>query len=703
MKKLLFLLFCLTALMSEKAVADVGDTLSYCGNSTLQTRIGVNNTTTTIYWGIMLPSTQLTGRDSVLSVLVYVASEDTGNYTVTLYQGGTSAPQTQICTQTYHIGSSLTGGYVSCAFTNPVAIVDNQNLWVIVSNTDVLHPAAACTYTGDANSNFLSTDGSNWVHATSDVGLPQSYSWLIKCVTHTSANAAPTVVANGPTMAAVGEQLTFTAMSSTGTTVSWQLNGGTPSTATGNTATATWSTPGTYNVIATATNTNGTSHDTVVLHVFDCPEITTFPYTMGFESTDPVACWTFLDEDEDGYTWDPNVFSISDQAHTGSGCIGSASYINNVGPLSPDNWLISPQIYLPQDNGFTLSFYVGAVDQNYFAEHFGVYISTTGMDPSNFTLLEQYTLTSTTWTQKTINLDAYAGQHVYIAFRHYGVTDEYWMKLDDITITMQQPSTYSVSFVCEGNFAGIVSTSASDNNSLCGQQVNLSSDHTTNIYITCQKFEYYLEALYVNNVNCMDDVQLNSGDIEDVYVYAFQPLESSTIRAVFAGREFTITVSANPQEGGTVTGGGTYHNLDTARLEAHPNTGYVFTKWLDGNTSNPRYVVVSANTTYTAIFQQTSGVATIDDQSATFSVYPNPATNVVSIDLSHVDISRVSASTLNVSIVDISGRTCYTGVVTVDDNGNAVCRLDVSHLPQGSYYVRVQADGIDLVRKLVKN
>ena len=47
MKKSLFLLFCLALLASGRAVADVGDTLSYCGNSALQTRVGVNNTTTT--------------------------------------------------------------------------------------------------------------------------------------------------------------------------------------------------------------------------------------------------------------------------------------------------------------------------------------------------------------------------------------------------------------------------------------------------------------------------------------------------------------------------------------------------------------------------------------------------------------------------------------------------------------------------------
>ncbi len=699
MKKSLLLLFCLTILMSGRAVADVGDTLSYCGNGTIATRIGVNNTTTTVYWGIMLPAAQLTGRDSVLSVLLYVSPSDTGNYTVTLYQGGSTAPQTQVRTQSYYINSAMAGGWVGLALSNPAPIVSGQNLWVIVSNTDVLYPAAACAYVGDPNSNYLSTDGNSWVHATADVGLPQSYSWLIKCVTHTSANAAPSVVASGPTTGAVGEQLTFTAIASTGANVTWQLDGGTPSTATGNTATATWSTPGNYNVIATASNANGTSRDTVVLNIFDCPEVTAFPYTMGFESNEPIACWTVLDADGDGYSWDALSFSTTEQAHTGSGCISSASYINGPGALEPDNWLISPHIYLPQGNGFTLSFYVGAVDQNYYAEHYGVYISTTGMNPSDFTLLQQFNVTSVDWMQQTINLDNYAGQHVYIAFRHYEVTDMYWMKIDDVSITMQQPSTYPVSFVCEGNLVGTVSLSASDNNSLCGQQLAMDSEHPVNIYITCQKFEYHLDALYVNNVNRMSDVQINTGDVEDVYVLAFQPVEASTIRAVFVGREVTVTVNANPTQGGTVEGGGTYHYMDNVEIKAIPNPGYAFAGWNDGNSSNPRQIVVTTNVTYTANFQQTSGVNTLEEQALALDVYPNPASDVVCVD---VHSPNLMAGGYEVEIVDLSGRVCQTASLAAGNSDVNGVRLDVSGLSKGSYFVRVQADGVNLVRKFVK-
>lgn len=56
---------------------------------------------------------------------------------------------------------------------------------------------------------------------------------------------------------------------------------------------------------------------------------------------------------------------------------------------------------------------------------------------------------------------------------------------------------------------------------------------------------------------------------------------------------YTITVSANPSEGGSVTGGGTYQQGQTCTLEATANNGYTFTNWTENGD------VVYANTNYT--------------------------------------------------------------------------------------------------------
>ena len=56
---------------------------------------------------------------------------------------------------------------------------------------------------------------------------------------------------------------------------------------------------------------------------------------------------------------------------------------------------------------------------------------------------------------------------------------------------------------------------------------------------------------------------------------------------------YTITASANPIAGGTVTGGGTYTSGSTCTLRATPNANYTFTNWTSGST------VLSTNATYT--------------------------------------------------------------------------------------------------------
>ena len=56
---------------------------------------------------------------------------------------------------------------------------------------------------------------------------------------------------------------------------------------------------------------------------------------------------------------------------------------------------------------------------------------------------------------------------------------------------------------------------------------------------------------------------------------------------------YTVTVSANPTEGGTVTGGGTYQEGQTCTVEATTNVGYNFINWTENG------VEVSASASYT--------------------------------------------------------------------------------------------------------
>ena len=86
--------------------------------------------------------------------------------------------------------------------------------------------------------------------------------------------------------------------------------------------------------------------------------------------------------------------------------------------------------------------------------------------------------------------------------------------------------------------------------------------------------------------------------------YTFAVTETATYTANFVEiTKYTINATANDGEMGSVTGGGTYYEGSTATLTATPVGGYVFEKWSDDNTDNPRTITVSEAAAYTAIFK----------------------------------------------------------------------------------------------------
>ncbi len=152
----------------------------------------------------------------------------------------------------------------------------------------------------------------------------------------------------------------------------------------------------------------------------------------GFESGVIPTDWTTIDADGDSYNWDIAADGIT--AHTGDHCVLSSSYINGVGALTPDNYLITPQINV--GNGATLTFWECAQDPNWAGEHYYVKVSTTGTDPADFTAtIHDETLVDGDWHEVSVSLADYAGQNIYIAFEHCEVTDMFAMKLDDIVVS----------------------------------------------------------------------------------------------------------------------------------------------------------------------------------------------------------------------------------------------------------------------------
>jgi hypothetical protein len=157
-----------------------------------------------------------------------------------------------------------------------------------------------------------------------------------------------------------------------------------------------------------------------------------------FEDQD-ISDWTLMDEDGDGFNFIPYDPSI---AQTGEkNYMSSQSYDFDFGPLTPDNWAVSPAINVTNVANLSLSYLVGAQDPDYADETYTVYVATgntiddflnsevsfsenIGDDPNLGELVE-----------RTLDLSSFDGEEtIYIAFRHHDSEDMFYINFDDVTV-----------------------------------------------------------------------------------------------------------------------------------------------------------------------------------------------------------------------------------------------------------------------------
>ena len=139
--------------------------------------------------------------------------------------------------------------------------------------------------------------------------------------------------------------------------------------------------------------------------------------------------WTTIDNNGDGYDWyvDNNI----EIAHGGTHIAASASYVydNDIHNISPDNWLITPQVELKG----TMSVWLCSA-LYWQPDNFAIYVSTTGKSVADFnTILVAETEAGGEYTEYTVNLNSYNGQEGYIAIRHFN-SEGMRLLLDDFRI-----------------------------------------------------------------------------------------------------------------------------------------------------------------------------------------------------------------------------------------------------------------------------
>jgi len=152
-----------------------------------------------------------------------------------------------------------------------------------------------------------------------------------------------------------------------------------------------------------------------------------YPFTEDFEGSDDIpAGWTVYNQ-SGNMTW-----AVTDLINNTPD--GSNAAFHNFAFGMQDTWLTTPQISMPDEGDFFLNFWQTNMDTDFYHKN-SVMVSAGSPDPGDGDYVEVWTEDTAPdeWTPAYIDLEDYAGENIYIAFRYEGDNAHIWI-IDDIAL-----------------------------------------------------------------------------------------------------------------------------------------------------------------------------------------------------------------------------------------------------------------------------
>lgn len=391
---------------------------------------GIGNTTSATWtWGVMYPGSMVT-IDKLTKIAIYETSTyNTQPITVNIYSGGDDAPGTLLYTE--EVTPEANDAMHIVTLSSPVAITPGENVWITLTETGT-YCLSYCLST-EPNNNWV-LNGGQWAHVSDLSSSLAGDGWMIRGFIGEPIDP---------------ETTPWTTGSCTDNTI--EIDGLNPQTSY------------VFQVRAKCdeesyskwAETNFTTEEADASPEIEVTDVTATTATVDWtdKGADPSSWdlwyrlignmesfenglpqgWTTIDNDNDGKNW--TVVSGGIKSHSGDAVIASYSYDNGTNSaLSPDNWLISPEVTL----GGSMSFWAIGQDAGWAGEHFAVYLSQDGnTDVSKFTQIYPATgeiIATSEYVQHTIDLSAYKGKG-YLAIRHFNITNMFCLNIDDIAFT----------------------------------------------------------------------------------------------------------------------------------------------------------------------------------------------------------------------------------------------------------------------------
>lgn len=211
------------------------------------------------------------------------------------------------------------------------------------------------------------------------------------------------------------------------------------------------------------------------------------------EQTLTASGWTLFSQDSD--TGVANNWVRTSTG--GNGIMASFSWYNNV-IYSPNNYAFSPAINLTSYTGpIKLSYKHAAQDPDWDAENYSLYVTTSPTVAAATTPLHSQTTMNgiNTLTEITFDLSSYAGQTIYLCFRHHNVVNEYNIIFDDIKVEKMLQNNILLQSVAVQPYISV------GNQTYSGTIKNIGTNNVTSYTVTWQANGGALQTYNVTGIN----------------------------------------------------------------------------------------------------------------------------------------------------------------------------------------------------------
>lgn len=184
--------------------------------------------------------------------------------------------------------------------------------------------------------------------------------------------------------------------------------------------------------------------------------------SQGFDDvTFPPAGWSVVNADGGGTTWARTTTTVQS---------GAGTAWHNYASGAQDGWLVSPSVAVPA-GGATLTFWeYTSFPADYEKHSLWACTATCGAPPTNFTEIATFPAPVASWRQQSVNLGAYAGGNVTLAWRYEGNFADAW-RVDTVLIPSAPPAPVVVdtpTLLCDAVGGSLVAGFVTDANTAAG-------------------------------------------------------------------------------------------------------------------------------------------------------------------------------------------------------------------------------------------